>query len=121
MRTHTQVLTLIAVLVWAPPLILAASSPAKGFAVSRQAEAVEAPAKPVTQEDIPGTQEAEPEKPHPGPKDIKEQVAIYVFLGWLWLSILVLIYVLRLKIRESDRLNNFAYFDTDKKTPPAQT
>ncbi len=104
MRTHTQVLTLIAILVWAPLLILAASSPAKGFAVSRQAETVEAPAKP-----------------HPGPKDIKEQVAIYVFLGWLWLSILVLIYLLRLKIRESDRLNNFAYFDTDKKTPPAQT
>ncbi len=104
MRTHTQVLTLIAVLVWVLPLLLASSSPANGFAVSRQAETVEAP-----------------EKPHPGPKDIKEQVAIYVFLGWLWLSILVLIYVLRLKIRESDRLDNFAYFDTDKKTPPAQT
>ena len=104
MRTHTRVLSLIAALVWVLPLLPAASSPADGFTVSPQEKTIQAP-----------------KKPHPGPKDIKEQVAIYVFLGWLWLSILVLIYVLRLKIRESDRLNNFAYFDTDKKSPPAQT
>ena len=63
-------------------------------------------------------QEPEPESSHPGPQNITERVAIYVFLGWLWLSILVLIYALRLKIRESDRLLDFAYFDTDKKIPP---
>jgi hypothetical protein len=66
-------------------------------------------------------QEPELEKSLPGPKDIVERVAIYVFLGWLWLSILVLIYALRLKIRESDRLHDFAYFDTDKKIPKQRT
>jgi hypothetical protein len=50
------------------------------------------------------------EKVYGEPKDIKEAWAIYVFLGWLWLSILVLIYLLRLKIRECDRLDNFDYF-----------
>jgi hypothetical protein len=79
---------------------------------------------PVTQEEaaqIPTPaegQELEPEIRHPGPQNITEKIAIYVFLGWLWLSILVLIYFLRLKIKESDRLHDFAYFDTDKKIQP---
>jgi hypothetical protein len=64
-----------------------------------------------------GGQEPEPERSRPGPQNITERIAVYVFLGWLWLSILVLIYVLRMKIRESDRLHEFSYFDTDKTTP----
>lgn len=60
--------------------------------------------------------EAKPaEKVYGAPKDIKEAAAIAVFLGWLWLSILVLIYLLRLKIRECDRLDNFDYFLTSEK------
>ncbi len=51
------------------------------------------------------------------PRNITEHIAIYVFLGWLWLSILVLIYLLRLKIKESDRLNNFEYFLSVQKKP----
>jgi hypothetical protein len=61
---------------------------------------------------------SEPEKVLGSPKDIKEETAIYVFLGWLWLSILVLIYLLRLKIRECDRLDNFDYFLTPEKPEP---
>lgn len=41
----------------------------------------------------------------PSPKDIKERTAIYVFLGWMWLAIFVLIYILRLKVKEADRLD----------------
>lgn len=54
---------------------------------------------------------------HPGPQDIKEQTAIYVFLIWIWSIIIVLIYVLRKKIMEADRLHKLAYFDSPKGKP----
>jgi hypothetical protein len=79
-----------------------------------QEEATAAPAETEAQEPELGEIQS-------GPKDIKERIATYVFLSWLWLSVLVLIYILRLKIKESDRLNNFAYFDTDKETPQQGT
>jgi hypothetical protein len=74
-----------------------------GFRVEQE-EAVQAKQAAETEEKVYGE-----------PKDIKEAGAIYVFLGWLWLSILVLIYLLRLKIRECDRLDNFDYFLTPEK------
>lgn len=55
------------------------------------------------------------EEIHAGPKDIKEEIGTYVFLGWLWLSIFVLIYLLRQKIRESDRLHSYKYFTASEK------
>ena len=51
----------------------------------------------------------------PSPKDIKERIAIYVFVGWLWLSIIVLIFILRAKVREADRLNRIKFFSNQKK------
>jgi hypothetical protein len=57
----------------------------------------------------------EPEKIVPGPQNIKERTAIYVFLGWMWVSIAVLVYVLRLKIKEADRLYFSRYFSPEKK------
>jgi hypothetical protein len=59
--------------------------------------------------------ETEEEKLIPSPKNIKEGTAIYVFLGWMWLSIFVLIYILRLKIKEIDRLYKIKFFSTKKK------
>ncbi|MCJ7582420.1 MAG: hypothetical protein MUP98_18040 [Candidatus Aminicenantes bacterium] len=50
----------------------------------------------------------------PGPTDIKQTTAIYVFLGWIWLSIGVLIFFLRLKIKEVDRLHDLGFFTKDK-------
>jgi hypothetical protein len=46
----------------------------------------------------------------PGPKDIKQETALYIFIGWLWLSIGVCIFFLRLKIKEADRLLFLNYF-----------
>jgi len=66
------------------------------------------------QETAPQT-EVEEEKIIPSPKNIKEGAAIYVFLGWMWLSIFVLIYILRLKIMEVDRLYRLKFFSTNKK------
>ena len=56
------------------------------------------------------------EKIIPGPKDIRERTGIYVFLGWLWLSIFVLIYFLRYKIKEVDRLYQMEFFKGKKES-----
>jgi|WetSurMetagenome_2_1015567.scaffolds.fasta_scaffold247186_3 hypothetical protein len=42
---------------------------------------------------------------------IKEQTAVYVFYGWLWLSIVVLIYFVRLWVKESDRVYHAKYYE----------
>jgi hypothetical protein len=55
------------------------------------------------------------EKIVPSPSNIKEATRIYVFLAWMWLSIIVLIYFLRLKIKEVDRLYKLGYFPSEKK------
>jgi hypothetical protein len=50
----------------------------------------------------------------PAPKDIKEAVGIYVFLAWMWISIFVLIYIIRQKIKEADRIYRLKFFSSDK-------
>jgi len=50
----------------------------------------------------------------PSPKDHKEAMGIYVFLTWIWLSIGVLIYILRLKVKETDRIYRLKFFSKDK-------
>lgn len=59
--------------------------------------------------------ESREEKIIPSPKNIKEKTFFYVFIGWMWLSIIVLIYFLRLKIRETDRLNKLRFFSKNKR------
>jgi hypothetical protein len=59
--------------------------------------------------------ETEEEKIIPSPKNIREGTAIYVFIGWMWLAIFVLVYILKLKIKEIDRLYRLRFFSTKKK------
>lgn len=54
--------------------------------------------------------EENPEKIVPSPKDIKEKTAIYVFVAWMWAVIIVLLFILRLKTKEADRLYYLNYF-----------
>lgn len=62
---------------------------------------------------LPAQQEtSEPEKIHPGPRDIKEKSRIQVFIVWLWISIIVLGIFLRLKIKEVDRLFKLKFFNS---------
>lgn len=49
------------------------------------------------------------------PRDIKEQTGILVFVVWMWVSIVVLVYFLRLKIKETDRLYLLRFFPSEKK------
>ncbi|MFC2158218.1 hypothetical protein ACFLT9_10315 [Acidobacteriota bacterium] len=55
-------------------------------------------------------QELEDSKQIPGPKSQQESIGLYVFLGWIWVAIIVLIYFLRLKIIEADRLLDLNYY-----------
>ena len=57
----------------------------------------------------------QPEEISAGPRNIKEKTAVFVFLGWLWLSILVLIYFLQQKIKEVDRLQAMKFFEAERK------
>ena len=56
----------------------------------------------------------EAEKIIPSPKNIKESTAIYVFLAWMWVAVFVLVYILRLKIKEVDRLNRISFFSSNR-------
>jgi len=67
------------------------------------AKAKEAQAKP------------QPDKVVAAPQNIRESSRIYVFVGWMWVSIAVLIYFLRLKIQEADRLYAARFFSPDRK------
>lgn len=60
-------------------------------------------------------QEEKQEKIVSGPVNIKESTGIYVFVAWMWLAIFVLIYILRLKIREVDRLFEIRFISEKKK------
>lgn len=57
----------------------------------------------------------EKEKIVPSPKNIKESTDLYVFVGWIWLAVFVLVFFLRLKIKEVDRLYRLGYFSGKKK------
>lgn len=72
-------------------------------------------AQQVNQEKTVSAQEEVSEKIVPGPQGIKESTGIYVFIAWVWLAILVLIYFLRLKIKEVDRLLEIRFLAEKKK------
>lgn len=56
----------------------------------------------------------EPEKIFGAPQDIKQKTGIWVFVVWMWISIIVLICFLRLKIKEVDRLYGLRFFSAKK-------
>lgn len=60
-------------------------------------------------------QEGQEQKIIPSPQNIKESTGIYVFVAWMWIAIFVLVYILRLKIREVDRLLKLRFLSAKKK------
>ncbi|NOR13347.1 MAG: hypothetical protein GQ545_08845 [Candidatus Aminicenantes bacterium] len=70
---------------------------------------------PQQQEEIQAAKDDASEEIKPAPKDIKEAIGIYVFLGWIWISIFVLIYILCQKIKEADRIYRLKFFSSVKK------
>jgi hypothetical protein len=45
---------------------------------------------------------------------IKEKTAVTVFYAWLWLSIVVLVYFLRLWVKEADRVYKAKYYEPEE-------
>ena len=76
---------------------------------------VQAPAQQPPAKDKAALVQVQPEKIVHGPRNIKERTAIYVFVGWLWAAIVVLIYITRLEIKEADRLLNLKFYRDGKK------
>jgi hypothetical protein len=56
----------------------------------------------------------EPEKIVGAPQDARQKTGIWVFVVWMWISIIVVIYFLRLKIKEIDRLYSLRFFSAKK-------
>jgi len=61
----------------------------------------------------PETKTGEVHRPPLAPRD---RMGIYVFLAWLWMSIIILIFFLRDKIRESDRVFRAGLYQTPEIT-----
>lgn len=60
------------------------------------------------------TAKGEPAAP---PRPPKEKMGVAVLLSWVWLSIAVLIWMLRLRIREADRVFRMGLRGTGHKIP----
>jgi hypothetical protein len=78
-------------------IFLLGSFVASGILEARVQETPQASLKPAAAT-TPG-QEA-PAAPRPA----RERMAVYVLLAWVWLSIAVLLWLLRLRVREADRI-----------------
>jgi len=73
----------------------------------------------------PGAGEARPGPVVPAYSDARQRSAVIVFYIWLWFSIAVLVYLLRLWIFEADRVYKAKYYDPEvsprKDSPLAPT
>jgi hypothetical protein len=80
-------------------------------------KSVQAPAqqRPAKEKAVQDQAQAQPEKIVAAPRNIRERTAIYVFVAWLWAAIFVLIYILRLEIKEADRLLDLKFYRDEKK------
>ena len=56
----------------------------------------------------------EPEKIVGAPQDAKQKTGIWVFVVWMWISVFVIIYFLRLKIKEVDSLYRLRFYSAKK-------
>ena len=58
------------------------------------------------------------EPPAPAaPRPARERMSVYVLLAWVWFSIAVLLWLLRLKVRETDRVYSMGLDRAAEKTP----
>ena len=48
------------------------------------------------------------------PQDVREKTGVLVYAAWIWISILVIVYIFILKVREADRLHRLNYFSAKK-------
>ena len=80
-----------------------------GLPEARVQEAAQASVKPAAA--APGQEKPAALRP------AKERMAVYVILGWVWFSIGVLLWILRLRIREADRVHRMGLSRAGKAQP----
>lgn len=85
---------------------------AMGSFVSLAAESQQVPPK---SKDQLVQAKVQPDKIVPAPQNIRERTAIYVFVAWLWAAIFVLISIVRLEIKEADRVLDLRFYREEKK------
>ena len=101
-RTVSASLVLTLALALLMPVLLRAASP--------QAAPQAAPAKTTAKVKAPPA----PEIIHPAFADLKEKTAVLVFLVWLWIIVGILVWLLRMKIREADRVHALKFYPDPK-------
>ena len=52
-----------------------------------------------------------------GPGDVREKTELYVFLGWMWILILIALYVLHHEARQADALARYRFFEETRQSP----
>jgi hypothetical protein len=101
-RNLSTVLVLTLALAIVLPALLSAASP--------QAAPQAAPAKTAAKVKAPPA----PEIIHPAFASLKEKTAVLVFLAWLWIIVAILVWLLRMKIREADRVYSLKFYPDPK-------
>jgi hypothetical protein len=91
-------------------IFLLGSFVASGILEARVQETPQASLKPVAAT-APGQET--PAAPRPA----RERMAVYVLLAWVWLSIAVLLGLLRLRVREADRIFRMGLNRAVEKSP----
>jgi len=51
------------------------------------------------------------------PRPARERMSVYVLLAWVWFSIAVLLWLLRLRVREADRVTSMGLDRAAEKAP----
>lgn len=105
-RNLSAALLLILALAAALPAILSAQAVPQTN--EPQANPQAAPAKPAAKA------APEPQILYPAYSSLKEKTAVLVFLVWLWIIVGILVWLLRMKIREADRIHGLKFYPAAK-------
>jgi hypothetical protein len=79
---------------------------------------LEARVQEATQTSVKPTPAAAPgQETSAAPRPVKERMAVYVLLAWVWFSIAVLLWLLRMRVREADRVHRMGLSRAAGKAP----
>ena len=105
MNGRLRVIAAAGIFIWA-------SLVASGVLEARLQATPQPSLKPATAT-APGQEPPAPAAPRPA----RERMSVYVLLAWVWFSIAVLLWLLRLKVRETDRVYSMGLDRAAEKTP----
>ena len=94
----------------AAAIILLGSLVASGILEARVQEAPQASLKTAADN-------AQGQETPASPRPAKERMAVYILLAWVWLSIAVLLGILRMRVREADRVYSMGLDRAAEKAP----